>query len=162
MWRVDVSRMCVEYVEKEHIILHASSKHEQICLAGVVTGCSLVITCLVRAWIRLTKSAKWVNHSICEMTDWTLTQNKIPLKEDWPQLTLPTLEQHTAHKTFEMIWKPISLCFLCLLWLPSLHSPRSLNRIHIPMVPLCPLLKVSCGNLSIILYSCSVVWWWGG
>lgn len=40
MWCLDISRMCFGYVEKEHLILHASSKHEQICLAGVVTGCS--------------------------------------------------------------------------------------------------------------------------
>lgn len=137
MWCVDISCMCIRYVEKEHLILYASSKHEQICLAGVVTGCSWVITCLVRVWIcYLTKSAKWLNHSICEMTDWKLTQNNMLLKDDWPQLTLPALllKPQATYSTQD-VWNYLET-HLPVFPLPaaccgfSLHSPKTLNCKH--------------------------------
>ena len=66
-------------------INHINSKHEQICLAGVVTGCSWVIDCLVSMnWLTHPECYITVNHSIC--VDWKITHTTILLKVDWPQL----------------------------------------------------------------------------
>lgn len=90
---LSMSWMYIRFVEKgTPDIKHLNSEHEQICLAGVVTGCSWVIACL-RWMCCLTERDKWLNNNICvrDLAYWKITQNSLLLKVDWPCLTLTAL-----------------------------------------------------------------------